>query len=246
MTFPVTLRFRTDDKQWVSLCEKYWETDSEQRFVHKVSELSREFNIPMHQIPGLVSQYSSAFLDRDCCSQCQTPYMFSSRSDFQQRNGHGWAWTCEQCRRNEEEIREATRCRKQEQYREIIRCEYSSGNPGPIDSLGLSLESAVYLLSFMRLLAAEDFSFARSLESVKRRLSPTNNMDSQILRHLYQENLIAVSPESQTDAFQGERAQTFYLRKVIWHLPFGFNTENPKDFAGELEETLRGVEWPHD
>jgi hypothetical protein len=246
MTLPVILRFSTDDENWITLCEKYWEINNEQQFVHKVAELSRDFNISKNQIAKLVSQYSSAYSDRDCCSQCQSPYMFTSRSDFQQRIDRTWSWICAQCQRKDEELREAAARHKQQQYREIIREEYGSGNPGPIDSLALSLESAVYLLSFVRLLANEDFSFARSLESVKRRLSPTNNMDLEILKLLYHENLISVSPDSQIDAFQGERAQNFYLTKVCWHLPFGLGSENPKDFAGELEEILRSSEWPDD
>jgi hypothetical protein len=246
MAFPVTLRFLTDDKQWVSLCEKYWEIDNDQRFVHKIAELSREFNIPTKQITKVIVQYSSAFSDDDCCPQCQMPHILSSRSDFQQRSGRKWVWMCEQCRRKDEELKEAAGRRAKEQYQEIIREEYSFGNLGPTDPLGLSFECAVYLLSFIRLLATEDFSFARSLDSVKRRFSPTNNMDLQILRLLYQENLITVSPESQTDAFEGERAQSFYLPRVIWHLPFGLISENPADFAGELEEILGGTDWPRE
>jgi hypothetical protein len=244
MTFPVMLQFCTEDKQWVSLCEKYWEIDNEQHFVHKVSELANEFGIPSKQITKLVSTYSKAFSNNICCTGCQIPYIFLSRSDFQQYSGPEYSWTCKQCQHEANQVKEAQRIRALEQYREIIRAKYKSDNPGPIDPIGLSLESAVYLLSFVRLLATEDLGFARPLSSVKRRLSPTTNWDWEIVRLLYREDLISVDPDSEIEAFNGETAGSFYLDRVQWHLPVGVSSDNPKDFASELEEILRSNEWP--
>lgn len=244
MTFPVILQFCTEDKQWVSLCEKYWEIDNEQRFVHKVSELADEFDIPSNQITKFVSTYSNALSDNICCKGCQIPYIFLSRSDFQQYGRQECSWTCRQCQNKAKQLEEAKRIRALEQYREIIRAKYKSDNPGPIDPRGLSIESAVYLLSFVRLLATEDLGFARPLNSVKRQLSPTANWDWEIVRLLYREGLISVDPNSQIEAFDGQTAESFYLDRVQWHLPFGLSSANPKDFASELEEILRGNEWP--
>ena len=238
------LQFCTEDKQCVSLCEKYWEIDNEQRFVHKVSELADEFDIPSNQITKFVATYSNALSNNICCAECQIPYIFLSRSDFQQYGRQECSWTCKQCQNEASQLEEAKRIRALEQYREIIRAKYKSDNPGPIDPRGLSIESAVYLLSFVRLFAAEDFSFARPLNSVKRRFSPTTNMDWEIARLLYREGLISVDPNSQIDAFDGQMAQSFYLDKVQWHLPFGLDSDNPKDFASELEEALRNNVWP--
>src|ERR1700724_4122392 len=121
MTFPVKLQFSTEDKQWVSLCEKYWEIDSEQHFVHKVSELADEFDIPSKQITKFVSTYSNALSANICCLECQIPYIFLSRSDFQQYSGREWSWICRQCQHEANQLEEAKRIRALEQYREIIR-----------------------------------------------------------------------------------------------------------------------------
>src|SRR5205085_3272925 len=143
-------RINTDNEQIVNLCQRYWQVDNE-RFVYKISELSREFSIPSTQVPRIVAQYSYASTISDVRRGCGTPYVFSSRTDFQQHNGHSQSWKCNECRRKEEEIEQAKLLASQERYRLIIREEYAAGNPGPIDPLGLAFDTAVYLLSFIRL-----------------------------------------------------------------------------------------------
>lgn len=246
MLSPVTLRINTDNEDIVNLCKRYWEFDDEQGFAYKVSELSREYKIPSNQLTKLVAQYCDALSTDDTCSECQKPYVFSSRSDFQQRNGRKWAWKCEECRRKEEERREAERIEAQKQYRIIIQEAYGSATCGPIDPRKLSFENAVYLLSFIRLCATEDFSFATSVDSVEDHLSPTTDMDADIIKQLFRENLIFVHPNSPADAFDGEKAERFYLFKVLWNLPFGLASENPKDFTNDLEAIFRTSDWPNE
>lgn len=245
MPSPVTLQLNTDNEDIVNLCKCYWEFDDEQGFVHKVSELSREYKIPSNQLTKLVAQYCDALSINDVCSECQKPYVFSSRSDFQQRNKRRWVWKCEECRRKEEKRREGERIEAQKQYRKIIQEAYGSAKRGPINPHQLSFENAIYLMSFIRLCATEDFSFATSLESVEDRFSPTTDMDADIVKQLFQESLIFVHPNSPIDAFEGEKAERFYIFKVLWNLPFGLTSENPKDFANDLEAIFRTKDWPN-
>ncbi len=240
---PVTLRFKTDEEQILDLCKRYWDLKDD-NFKHKATDLSREFNISSGQLAKRVAQHCIAFSTDDVCSVCGANYVYSSRTDFQQRSGQRWIWKCEQCKREEEELKQAERLVAQERYRSIIKAQYAIGSLGPIHPFDLSFADAVYLLSFTRLLATEDFKFAVPLDDVRRHLSPTTAKDLEIIKQLHAGRLISVHPNSPIDAFLGEDADRFYISKVTWNLPFGFNSENPKDFASELEEMLRDRDWP--
>lgn len=244
MTFQLDLKITTKDQAFAELCKRYWELDDEGGFLYKVSELSRDYGVSSSELTRLVSEHASAISPDDLCSKCQTPHVFTSRSDFQQRNRSRTDWICEECKREEAEMREAERLRTQQRYRAIIQEQYQSVSPGPVSPTELSLDSAVYLLSFIRLLAIEDFSLAQPLGSAKRRLSPTHDLDMDITKRLYREDLISIDPNSQLEAFVGDKAERFYLDKVQWQLPFGLSSGNPKDFASELEEALGGDDWP--
>lgn len=244
MSLPVILKFNTDNQEIMELCKYYWEVNPDLSFAYTVADLAKQYEIPKQQLTKLVSHYSCAISNEDRCSECEIPYVFLSRSDFQQRKGHTWTWLCADCRRKQEEFKESERLAAEARYRKVIQKEHSFGNPGPINPFVLSFESAIYLLSFTRLLAAEDFSFARSLDSVRQRLSPTTEMDLEITKRLFQEHLIFADPNSRLSAFSGERAESIHLLEAQWILPLGLNSENPKDFVSELEEIFRGHDWP--
>lgn len=242
------LKLMTPDQNIAELCKQYWAVDGEGNFTTRVSDLSRQFGIPLNQIPKLVGQHSHAFIPEDGCSLCNAPYLFSNRSEFQERARYRFPWKCNACRSKEEQLRAEQAQVEEQRRREMVRTNYIGKSAGPFDPLELKFDSAVYLLAFSRLCAAEDFSFARSVESVKRRLSPTSSMDAEMMKWLHEEGLIRVAHESPLDAFAGENAQQFYLFKVLWKLPFGWQSANPKDFVCELEDLISGgrEKWPEE
>lgn len=240
--FIIELKVRAND-DLAQLCKQYWEINTENAFTYKVSDLSREFGISIHQLPKVVAEHCSATSSQDSCTSCGAPYVFSSRADFQQRLRSSWSWQCELCIYKERELQQAEQKLAQQRFRDLIQSKYSLTN-SVMDCWDLSLESAVYYLAFARLCATEDFSFAVPLDSVKRQLSPTPAFDFEILCHLNDNEIITANPNSALEAFVREEASRFYPKKVMWNLPCTPLSNNPKDFASELEELLRSEPWP--
>lgn len=246
----LNLTIKTSDSNLTNLCYKYWDTDDEFKFVYTVSALTQEFEMPKRQILNVVNDNCDAQSTEILCEDCSTPYIYQSRSDFQEKQrhlSHSWSsneWICLNCSKERKKLEQEEKLERLNQYRKLISERYS-GIPNAINPDSITLEDAVYLLSFYRLCASEDFSFAKPITSVfHTRLSPEQNFDYEILRQLYQENIIKAHPNSPIDAFKGENAETFYLDKVFWILPVSVNTETSRDLYTNLEEIFRTGSFP--
>lgn len=247
----VELDIHATEIRQIELCRRYWQLDEAGNFFYKVADLAREYSTKKHELPQIVAAHCDAISTTVKCAICNRPYVYTSRADFQQKSRFPRRWTCSSC---EEEMQKQEREEfqiQQQKYRQLIQERYKTRNPGPIDLRKLSLSQAVYLASFIRLCSQENFAFAASLESASEQLSPTTELSLQILSSLYEAGLIAVSPNSPLEAFEGDAAEKFYLSKVFWLLPFGTTSENVKDFASALEAALklRGnwpSEWRHE
>jgi hypothetical protein len=115
-----------------------------------------------------------------------------------------------------------------------------------VDAKTLALEDIVYLISFVRLGAAEDFSFIRPLGSITDLFSPRKHFDYDVLKGLYRRGLIFVHPNSDIDAFNfdGEDFKSFNLDKVFWVLPAGINGVSTQRFIADAEDLIKSEEWP--
>lgn len=240
----ISLKFKTDNELLIALCSKYWEQNEDCEFVNKVPVLYRKFKIPAGKLNKLITDSCEAFTDSYVCSDCKVPYIFSSRFDYKLRGNGSKSWKCSKCLLAEEERKEQERINRQKQFRRIVEEKYKIKNRVPADTGLLSFEEAVFLLAFIRLYAAEDYSFARPVSSARDRLAPTDNYCRLIVETLFKRKLILVDPGSPVEAFCGEQAERFYIYEVMWKLPYGILSEDPRDFAIELEAYIRLNLWP--
>lgn len=243
----IRLEFLTQDDTLQRLCKRYWEFDKELNFIHKVADLSNEFNIPYRTLNKVVTEYSNAYSTEELCSSCGSPYVYSSRSDFQQR--HRWdrkSWICPDCTDKLAEQQKAEKVALEQRRRKIIEEAFDLSNTKPVDLLGISFEDAVCLLSLVRLGASEDLSFIRPLWTIKDLLAPTDDMQYAIIKQLYQQHLIFVHPTSSPDAFEfeGDVVKLLYLDRVTWALSETSDGKNSKELISELERIFRNMEWP--
>lgn len=109
----------------------------------------------------------------------------------------------------------------------------------------LSLKQAVYLLSTIRLLASEDFKLLKPVSIVERKLAPTNAYQFDIIKGLYQSNLLYLHPDSNIEAFNfnenNTEIESFYPHSVTWALP------TPEHQVIEkLEDTFQNMNWKDD
>lgn len=241
----VQLEFLTQDEVRIALCRKYWEMNSDLRFAYKTTDIARENSIKPRDLIGIVTSLCTATLLGDVCSECGTPYIYSSRENLLRRNrGLPPLWLCENCTQRREEQRAAAQAAKDAERRNLIQSIYGNVPRGPRDPITLSLEDAVFLTSLVRLCGTEDLSHIRPLVSVSMgSFSPTNKFDDSILKQLWDSDLIFVHPDSPLEAFGEENPRSVYLRLVYWLTPTRREGESSLLFISELEDRFRSKQW---
>ena len=239
----------TDNESESELCKNYWRLNTDFRFDTNVKSLAQLAELSQKQFLEFVNDQCDAQSTEIFCQDCENPFIYQTRNDFLEKQRRlDWYiddWLCADCESERRRLKEQREIAAVNNYRQLIRQRYSS-EPAEVNLEDLSLEDAVYLLSFIRFCADEELSLAKPLGSLNfhSSLSPQINNDYEILRRLYKQGIIKVNPESPTNAFTGEMAETFYLDKVLWILPVSPNSEHPKHLVKELEEIFRLNNFP--
>jgi hypothetical protein len=241
------LEFLTDYENLIQLCALYWQVDQEGDFACKVADLARNFGLSTNELGKRVKNSCKALSTASFCDECKAAYAYSSRADIQNLLRYPtFRWLCEDCTKRKEAREKAEQAALIVQNRKLIQQIFSLDQVGEIDAKTLTLEDIVYLISFVRLGAAEDFSFIRPLRSITDLLSPRKHFDYDILKRLYRKRLIFVHPASDIDAFnfEGEEFKSFNLDKVFWVIPSGMNGISTQRFIADAEDLLKTKEWP--
>ena len=243
------LTFLTEDTKSIDICNHYWAVDTDLKFKHSVASVTNTFGLKSNQVSKLVAEYCNAHFENFTCEICDKPYIFSNRSDFQrwQRYPNN-LWVCSDCKQAEQQrkIEEQKVLQQQKQF--IIGEEFAlEKRQRAIEINSLSLEDAVYLLSFIRLGASENLDIVKAFESTSKLLAPSQEYSYEIIKQLFQNNLIFVHPDSPPEAFvfDGIKIPQFYTGYVMWALPIvDFTSENSIELVTTLEEMFRTMDWP--
>lgn len=190
----VKLEFLTDDELAHSICTKYWQQSSEQKFLIKVSDIATAYNMKVCEVSKFVEKHSLVWSEEVCCGRCGKPYGFSTRSRYLlRRQLIGKA--CKACCN----INNKPDTNKKNEF--ISRMwKFARNNVADISLLGL--KKKIYLLAAIRALANENYSLIGPLCNYPRcTLSPDNGYDYIILRYLIENSLLVVSANS-IDAVQ--------------------------------------------
>jgi hypothetical protein len=247
----IVLKFKSENDNLIRLSQKYWELDSEFKFVYRVNDLAEEFGVSPYSLNKLISEHCEAFSTVIVCENCGKQDVFFSRSDFQEHHRlfrKKKTWLCSDCsfarQSHEVEVRLVLERKRQA----LIREHYSLSRRSPSNIKALSFENAVYLLSFIRYAGTEDLDFAWPFQSIDEPFAPTKDFEYDILKQLYRAGVIYVHPESKPSAFEFENdlPNTFYLNRVMWALPIHEKTADTKGVVEELEEIFRTMNWPED
>ncbi|MCK4546216.1 MAG: hypothetical protein KAW17_02130 [Candidatus Eisenbacteria sp.] len=244
----IEIEFLTDSGDLRELCRQYWQIDTHRKFVHKVIELSEVFKIPRTKLASTVAASCIASSRDEACSSCGTPRPFKSRADFQQRRSWGnWgSWTCDDCQEAQRAAaREETEQRDQRR-RDLIQHELDASKDPGLSGERLSLVDVVYLVSLLRAGGSEDLAFILPHESFSLLLSPTPELDREILDHLYRRSIICIHPDSREESIVIEDGEfiRFVPSKVHWILPLLPEGPSAGRLLEDLEDLLKSDEWP--
>lgn len=256
----LTLEIITNNKELASICELYWEVDSNLDFVHKVADLAELSKIDKAKLPSVIRDACNVYVSDWKCSSCDKPFVFSGRSDFTKKRSYllndlyrQQPFLCGDCEKNrrdreieerkqqQEEARKAREAVKNE-FREKIREVYDLSNRQPIDVKSLSLTDAIYLISILRG-AHENLTKIIPVSMFDQPISADKEFSTEIIKHLHQNGLIYIHPDTEPEAFVNDDISQFYIYHVSYAPPISQAApDDPKALVTELHKLVND-EW---
>ena len=242
----VNLQARTQDETLIKLCQQYWQIDTSGQFIYTVASLAKTFGVPSNKIPKLVEQNCVAASTSIKCATCSRPYVYSSRADYQTRSRYPARqyWICHNCTHQSQRKQQEERLSQEQQQRELLRIRFDPSKFSLSDPSQLSLEDAVYYLSVIRLGASEDFTQINPAYTFPSRLTTSEEFDTEVIVHLYQNEMIAIHPESRMDAFTISDNEIRYgPRNVTWSPLVAFERGAAQEAVEFLEYIFQVSLW---
>src|SRR6185503_6257498 len=170
------------------------------------------------------------------CSGCERPFVFSGRSDFTKRRSYllngsyrQQSFLCSDCekkrrgreieeRQQQEEAARKARESVENELRKKIREAYDLSNRKPIDVQSLSLTDAIYLISILRG-AYENLTKIMPVSMFDQPISADKEFSTEIIKHLHQNRLIYIHPDTEPEAFVNDDISQFYIYHVYYSPP---------------------------
>lgn len=163
------------------ICQKYWELDKENNFIHTAKSLCQEYQINSIQLSKILESCCLAHSDNIQCPKCLSPYVFKNKTDFKNTKNTS-SITCRTC------IQEEIQAQQQEKHRlELRRYQYLCNNADVFLSKELSYDNLtfldkLYLLSIIKMCISEDLSYLNSVASrLNQKLTPSQDFDAELL-----------------------------------------------------------------
>ena len=174
----------------------------------------------------------------------KTNYNRNNNIPFCPSCGHedSYRCKCEGCITNREiELRKKEKEKQEEIARKkfLINETYKLSNETRCELDNLKFLDKLYLASICRALLSEDGTTTIPLENVDDVIAP-NNKVYDILKYLYNSNIILVSPTSDINAFKdGENfPNTFYLGSVKFHINVKYDSDKMETIGKILNPTV--------
>lgn len=174
----------------------------------------------------------------------KTSYNKNNNIPFCPSCGHeeSYMCKCDKCITNREiELRKKAKEKQEEIARKkiLIHETYNLSDRDIFISDNLTFLDKLYLASICRVLLSEDGITTIPLNDSDDIIVP-NNKVYDILRHLYKNNIILVSPTSDIDAFEDNEIfpRTFYLDYVKFHINIKYDSDKMKTVREILNPTI--------
>ena len=232
-------------------CRRYWQLAEDGKFTESVAALAAEAAVSPAEFTAMVSVSCTAYVTNRVCSSCGQMMTVRNRTEYLQ--GARGPWQCLDCEvetheatQKEKQTQQQARLTEQERGVQLLEAELAAArrHARPIEDL--SFTELVYLVSVLRLGGSEDLSYVMPCEVFPSKLSPTTDLDKEILTHLYHHNLLVVHPGSRPEAIkiEGGEFASYFPFKVHWTLPLADKGASPARYLEDLEAMLASGEWP--
>ena len=189
------------------ICEKYWlrKDDKRNGFIHTCKEIAQEFGLRHQDIPGIVKA-NAYIVVLDCkCMDCGKTKICHTRSQLTQLKPD--SWRCNECqevlqeRREQEYLEYCLQQERLEQERKQTLIKYINDYRSiQLAEIPLITElnevDKLVLIATIESLGTENLRTTISLrDNLSLPLSPFFKLDEEILHHLFNRNLLILTPE---------------------------------------------------
>ena len=110
------------------------------------------------------------------------------------------------------------------------------------------MHDAVFLLALARHAVTDDLGYLKPYHDFDKTLAPLPECRRDILSHLYARGLIAISPDSDVDAFEFDETvpeiESHNAARVLWTFLPGLEGEAKREYLKRLKTLVSGGDWP--
>lgn len=156
---------------------------------------------------------------------------------------HGEECRCKRCTADADAARRESEIKK----RRIIEATYTREHaiPPPED---LTLQDAVFLTAIARHAEEDDLAYVKPYDEYNKTLAPLPEYRHDIMAHLCERGLTAISPDSEVDAFEFDEAVTeiksYNAAWVLWAFLPGLEGEEKREYLNRLKTLAGSGDWP--
>lgn len=221
----------------------------------KVAVLIADYNLDIHP-STLVGAFPPYVHEDIICPYCNVPMV----SKYRSRDYGNWATDtaiCLECNHHAQQYCWCHNCKslqedlsliEHEKKRSIIKRDYQPRRLQTSDLSQLTLKDALYLLSVFRHSLSEDYYSISPFSEHDPLLAPTHEYRNEITQHLYSKGFIAISADSDLDAFifdeEITESREYYLSRVIWQFLPSMSDGEKHVFMRDLERLVKEQSWP--
>lgn len=248
-SFRISLRLISDDARALDIAKSYWALDDEGRFVYRVGEIAKTYEISAREVREIANSAAIAESTTESCERCGTVRQYRSRNDMAEGFYPSYRWgglrLCSSCQ-NELEQEEERRTREtREKQRADIAAFYEVPEDRCLCVRGLSLEEGIGLLAMIRICGDESLTRINPLRKAAHKLVPSNRYVYELLRSL-ESSVLWVDPDSSIESFIWDDrlslSDRYYSDSVSWRV--AGNKHELRRIAVELEELFKERDWP--
>ena len=210
------LKILTDDETIVSICQMYWELDERARFVHHVEDIAVKFSTTIKKVCSLTKENATTESESLVCKSCDLGYSYLNRSDYYKLfKSMKNVWTCDACVIDHEvskyhEKKHAI-AKRNDAIREMAYC--------PV--IAPTFKESLFVTALVKFSISNDLAHLASYDSCAyvNRLTPEEEFDFEIYKHLYHNKFIQVDPSSNLGSVNVNKdGVQFDITKVGWLL----------------------------
>jgi len=221
------------EEPYATACQMYWQIDEHGFFVYKVSEIAKATGLTQPKINETVTQYTRAYSDETFCLDCEQPYIYKNRTDYQNLL-EGKNWRCGDCL-------EAIAFDESKHKRHELQMRYDRLSEEGYMPAEMDIDSMAKLMALLKHSASEDMTTIQPIGKNKDDpFSPNDEYTRSILSELLSSNAITFDPNSNMDRiiFEDDGSITYYPFEVNWLVPLGPDYATLGEFYLSLEKQL--------